>query len=381
MRCIHAQGGAVFYTHPARWWIGAWGGKGGYPQQEKMRVSNMAVELPLDVLAGPTFDGLDVITGSGEFGADQKSFQLWSLLLNHGYRLAATASSDSCFDRPGGAVPGTARLYTYIEGSFSFEAAARAAAAGRTFATTGPLVVVSIDGKPPGSSLAADGRSRSMRIEAWSSGAATEGLKRVEVLRNGEPFWKHALDGRQTAFQTTLPIQETKTAWYCVRVFGANEQRQRAISGALFFDEKPWSPPQPVPARIRVRAVEDGSDRALDAEFTEVSYVGIQPRLGQKHRVSAAAGTLTIPATSRLRAECAGFEPVTLSPVFDNPALVDLITRLEDKDLVDWRTFERIHAMLDDVALTFVLKRSAAIANRGARRMIGRGEIALGAIY
>ena len=27
-----------------------------------MRVSNMAVELPLDTLIGPTFDGLDVIT-------------------------------------------------------------------------------------------------------------------------------------------------------------------------------------------------------------------------------------------------------------------------------------------------------------------------------
>lgn len=28
---IHAQGGAVFYSHPARWWTGSWGGQGGYP--------------------------------------------------------------------------------------------------------------------------------------------------------------------------------------------------------------------------------------------------------------------------------------------------------------------------------------------------------------
>ncbi len=100
---IHAQGGTVFYTHPARWWTGSWGGQGIYPKREKMRVSNMAVELPLDTLAGPTFDGMDIITGSDEFAADQKSFQIWSLLLNHGYRVAATASSDACFDRPGGA--------------------------------------------------------------------------------------------------------------------------------------------------------------------------------------------------------------------------------------------------------------------------------------
>ena len=64
---IHAQGGAAFYSHPLRWWTGAWGGEGGYPKVESMRVSNMAVELPLDTLLGPTYDGIDVITGAGEF--------------------------------------------------------------------------------------------------------------------------------------------------------------------------------------------------------------------------------------------------------------------------------------------------------------------------
>jgi len=63
---IRAQGGAVFYTHPLRWWSGPWGGRGGYPKQEKMRVSNLAVELPLDTLLGPTYDGLDVFTSGGE---------------------------------------------------------------------------------------------------------------------------------------------------------------------------------------------------------------------------------------------------------------------------------------------------------------------------
>src|SRR5207249_62070 len=116
---IHAQHGAVFYTHPARWWMGAWGGQGAYPRREQMRVSNMAVELPLDTLIGPTFDGIDVLTGSGEHEANAKAFELWSLLLNHGYRLAATASSDACFDRPGGGIPGVVRTYTCIPGGFS----------------------------------------------------------------------------------------------------------------------------------------------------------------------------------------------------------------------------------------------------------------------
>ena len=352
---IHAQGGSVFYTHPARWWTGPWGGEGGYPKQEQMRVSNMAVELPLDVLAGPTFDGLDVITGAGEFAANQKSFELWSLLLNRGYRLAATASSDACFDRPGDAVPGAARLYTFMEGGFSIAAAARAAAQGRTFATTGPLLVVSVDGRPPGSSYPADGHPHEMRLEAWSSGAATGGLARVEILRNGQPFQQHVLGNQPSSFQTNLTIPENHTSWYCVRVFGSNEERQRAISGAFFFDGKPWRASEPVKARVRVRVVEAGSGRALDATLTEVNYLGTQPQPGAKHRLPGGSGELTIPATARLRADVVGFEPVTLSPFFDHPALVETVTRLEDQDLLDWRTFERIQDLLGEVTLTFRL--------------------------
>ena len=352
---IHAQGGSVFYTHPARWWTGPWGGEGGYPRQEKMRVSNMAVELPLDVLAGPTFDGLDVITGAGEFAANQKSFQLWSLLLNRGYRVALTASSDACFDRPEGAVPGAARLYTFVEGGFSIAAVARAAAQGRTFATTGPLLVVSVDGRPPGSSYPADGHPHEMRLEAWSSGAATGGLARMEILRNGQPFQRHVLGNQPSSFQTNLTIPENHTSWYCVRVFGSNEERQRAISGAFFFDGKPWRAPEPVKARVRVRVVEAGSGRALDATLTEVNHLGTQPQPGAKHRLPGGSGELTIPATARLRADAAGFEPVTLSPFFDHPALVETVTRLADKDLLDWRTFERIQDLLGEVTLTFRL--------------------------
>ncbi len=352
---IHAQGGAVFYTHPARWWTGPWGGQGGYPKQENMRVSNMAVELPLDVLAGPTFDGLDVITGAGEFAADQKSFQLWSLLLNHGYRVAATASSDTCFDRPGVAVPGAARLYTFLEGGFSIGAAARAAAQGRTFATTGPLVVALVDGRPPGTAWASDGREHVLRIEAWSSGAVSGGLDRVEILRNGELFQKHVPAGQPTSFQTNVVIREDRTSWYCVRAFGADQQRQRAISGAFFFDQQPWRAPEPVKARVHVRVIDAASGGSLDATLTEISCLGTQPQPGATHRMAGGSGLLTIPATVRLRAHADGYEPVTLSPFFDHPAIIEMVTHLGDSDLVEWGTFERIRALLDDVTLTFRL--------------------------
>lgn len=250
---IRAQGGTVFYTHPARWWTGSWGGQGGYPKQERMRISNLAVELPLDTLIGPTFDGVDLITGNGEFAANAMAFDLWCLLLNHGYRVAGTASSDACFDRPGGATPGVARTYTYVAEDFSFPAVARATAQGRTFVTTGPLLLVSVDGQPAGSVFAADGHPRNLQIEAWASGADPGGLSRLEILRNGRLVQTHPFAPAASAFVTNVPIAETETAWYCVRAFGRDPQRQRAISGAFFFDATPHRAPAPVPARVRVR--------------------------------------------------------------------------------------------------------------------------------
>ncbi len=355
---IRAQGGVAVYTHPARWWTGPWGGSGGYPRQDRMRISNMAAELPLDVVAGPTFDGIDVITGAGEFGADEKSYRLWALLLNHGYRLAATASSDACFDRPGGAQPGTARLYTFIEGGFSIPAAAQAIVQGRTLATTGPLLLVSVDGRPPGSSFPADGRPRGMRIECWASGAATGGLTRLEILRGGQPFWQYAFSGQPHRFQTNLTIKEGRTSWYSARLFGSSPQLERAATGAFFFDEKPWRPPDPFQATVHVQVREAGSGRPLDATLTEVNYRGTKPQFGLRHRLAGGSGTIAIPATVRLRAEAEGFTPATLSPFLGFPPLVETVTRLEDKDLLDWQTFERIQALLNCVTLHFDLKRA-----------------------
>ena len=96
-----------------------------------------------------------------------------------------------------------------------------------------------------------------------------------------------------------------------------------------------------------------GSGRALDATLTEVNYLGNQPQFGAKHRLPGGSGGVSIPATARLRADAPGFEPLTLSPFFDHPSLVELITRLEDRDLLDWRTFERIRELLGEVTLTF----------------------------
>jgi hypothetical protein len=321
-----------------------------------MRISNMAVELPLDTVIGPTYDGLDLITSAGEFKANEMAFDLWCLLLNHGYRVAGTASSDACFDRPGGATPGAARTYTYLEEEFSLPAVARATAKGRTFVSTGPLLVVSADGRPPGSVLPANGRSTALRIDAWASGADSGGLTRWDVLRDGKLLQSTTLSPPVATLATNFTIPP-ESAWYCVRVFGSDPQRQRAISGAFFVDAIEHQPPPPAPARVKVRAHDVVSGAPISGALTEITYLGVIPREGKRHELNDGSGAFVVPATVRLRLDAQGYQPVEKSIFLDNAAMVELITGLQAEDLLQWTTFERVRELLGEVSLEFSMKK------------------------
>lgn len=355
---IHSLGGYSFYTHPFRWWWGPWGGQGGYPRQERMRVSNMAVELPLDTLLGPTYDGIDVLTTAGEAEANERAFRLWMMLLNQGYRVAATASSDTTFDRPGGGRPGSARTYTYLPERFSLQAVSRATAAGATFATNGPLLVTHLDGKPPGTSFPADGIPRKLSVQAWASGQDSDGLKVVEIFRNGQPFRRDEISEPTFSYHSDLEVAETTSAWYCVRVLGGNRKTQTAISGAFFLDPAAYQAPEPVHPRIRVRIEDAQTGTPLSGIITEVQHLGPLGQPGPTHMIETGEYTLQVPGTVRLQAEVDGYLPMILSPLFDSPELISRVTGLTDDELGNWKTFEGIREMLSHLTLRFRLERA-----------------------
>jgi hypothetical protein len=319
----------------------------------------MAVELPLDTIIGPTYDGLDLITTSGEHHANAMAFNLWSLLLNHGYRLAGTASSDACFDRPGGATPGSVRTYTYVENGFSLPAVARAMAQGRNFVTSGPLLIVSLDNAPPGTTFPSNGRPASLNIEAWPSGSDPGGLTRLELLRNGTPILTNLFAPPLASYTTNLSIAEPDTAWYCVRVFGTDPLRQRAISGAFFFESASHQPPTPALARARISLRDAVTGAPLSGSITEIYGLNDPPRSGQRHPVHLGNADLQVPGTARLRAEVDGYRAAILSPFLDHPPLVEFITGLAADDLLNWATFERARDLLNSVTLDYRLERDA----------------------
>jgi hypothetical protein len=253
-------------------------------------------------------------------------------------------------------MPGVVRTYTFLSGGFSLPAVTRAAARGANFVTSGPLLLLSLDGRPPGSTFRANGQSHNLQIEAWASGMDPKGLSRLELLRNGELVESNSFSPMLPFFKTNLTLRASEPGWYCVRVFGSEPQRQRAISGAFFFRAKDYRPPPAMRTKVRVILRDAETGDKLTGAVSEVLFHGTIPCPGKKHAI-AGGDLVTIPSTTRLCATVPGYEQQTQSPFLDNPALRDYITGFSAEDLLKWETFEQVRTFLNQSELTFDLRK------------------------
>ncbi|MBN9664073.1 MAG: CehA/McbA family metallohydrolase [Acidobacteria bacterium] len=353
---IHAHGGVIAYTHPCRWWWGQWGGRGGFPVEERKFISNLAAELPFDTVAGPTYDALDILMQTHEKVVNANGQKLWFLLLNHGYRIPATASSDATFDNENRGTPGKVRIYTKIDGPPGIAAAAGAIRAGRSFVTSGPLLLLEVDGHGPGSTLVAPGAQRRVaRLRAWPSGAPGERLTAVELLRNGEVIRTFTPPDSDGAFEAEHTWLEEGDAWIIARCFGRNRDTQVAITNAVFLDRSAWIPPSPAKAKVQVRVTDRDSGAPVGALCEAVEMVGRSPRILWSGEAREGAVDLEIPATARVRVTAPGYRPMTRSVFLDVPAILRSTLETRVEQLLDWSTYERTRRLLSEAQLEFPL--------------------------
>ena len=336
---IHSLGGIVSYTHPHRWWTGKWGGQGIYPVEENKFVSNLAAELPFDTVAGPTYDMIDILMRVNEREVNRKGLALWFMLLNHGYRITATASSDATFDNPGGAVPGAVRNYTRIDGPVTMDRIAAAMKAGRNFVTSGPLILFRAGKNQVGDVVKAPAKLAA-EIQAWPAGT------KIELIRNGEVVRRFDSD------QATFEIDERETAWYVARALGSSDT-QVAITNPIYFESSTYRAPQPATAHVRATIAGPASGTVEVLE-----YVGRDPVVRKTVPFTGRAVELDAPATARLRVRAPGYEPQTKSIYMDTPELLSTTLTLRSETLNDWATFDRIRKLLGDVRMSFALAQS-----------------------
>jgi TolB protein len=347
---IHSLGGITTYSHPARWWVGKWGGQGIYPVEDNKFISNMAAELPFDTVCGPTYDAVDILMPPQEVKANQEALKLWFLLLNHGYRIAAGGSSDATFDRPGGGVPGKVRMYTHLDGDVEMPLIAEAMKAGRSFVTSGPLLVLEIGGRTSGSMVTLPAPAQKGRIRAWA-----DRLTRVDLIRNGVVVRTFDDAAGKSEFTADFDISETGPAWYIARCYGSDEM-QVAFTNPVWFEPRGWQPPPLARARVRVSVV-DGSGKALDGDCEIIRMVGQEPVVESRTRFRAGKLSLDAPGTARLRVRVPGYKTAMQSILMDYAPLRDMTLNMRPEQLSDWGAFERIRERLMQVSLEFHMER------------------------
>lgn len=153
--------------------------------------------------------------------ATPRGLALWTLdiyyrFLNCGFRLPVSAGSASGVK----AAPlGHNRVYVHLDGRFSYQSWFQALKQGRSFATNGPILLLTADGKIPGATIerpATGGRIR-VKVQAHSAGA----LEKLELLFKGRVV---EATGRPS-LETELELKES--GWVAARAFESGAKTVR----------------------------------------------------------------------------------------------------------------------------------------------------------
>ncbi len=193
------QGGAASYAHP------------GYnftadPQTMSAR------ELPVDLALG-SINAMDVLSNADE----DASTPMWHRLLNTGLKCAISAGTDSFTNRRHHWLPGGQRVYVQAPGEFNYERWIENYKAGRSFATNGPIVRFTVEGKGPGEEVRLPGPGQ---VTAEASVTSFVPFETVELVANGKVVatGRPGRDGRSARLRVTHKLDQS--AWLAARVRG-----------------------------------------------------------------------------------------------------------------------------------------------------------------
>jgi hypothetical protein len=192
------QGGAVTYAHPA---------KAATFDQASAR------ELPVDLALGE-IDAMDVLSNEDEMAG----MDLWYRLLNCGFRLSISAGTDSFMNVSDHYTPGGGRVYVKVDKPLDYADWLWNYKRGRSFASNGPVILLTVNGKEPGDELRfAEGSSPRVTLNALVHTQVP--LDKVEVIVNGKIEASIPARGlRHLTLDRTIPVR--RSSWIAVRALG-----------------------------------------------------------------------------------------------------------------------------------------------------------------
>lgn len=149
----------------------------------------------------------------------------WYRLLNCGIRLSCTGGSDFPFWAemlaPWYPNLGLDRTYAHVEADYSYRGWIEGVRRGNTFASNGPLLTFTVNGRPAGAEVLVEGSENAVRVKA--SAVCNYGLDCLEVVRNGAVVMRVEGNGGQTEIACDEKIPLGESAWFAVRARGKVE--------------------------------------------------------------------------------------------------------------------------------------------------------------
>jgi TolB protein len=181
--------------------------------------------------AASTLVALDVALGLGDYydlaalwSDELGSAEFYYRLLNAGFRVAATGGTDNFSDVWRDPPPGSARTFAKIEGRLTLESWMTAIRRGRTFVSTGPLVLMTVAGRDPGDEIVVPANAPAElpgRVEVLSIAR----IDSLQIVVNGSvvrTVAAGARDSARLAFEGMIPVPEG--GWVAARVLGKPSQ-------------------------------------------------------------------------------------------------------------------------------------------------------------
>ena len=234
-RTIHAQGGLAIPVHPL------YGDVVRVNKKTGRRMYGMINnELLLWLLCRP--DMTPVVDFF--YFPEERAEKFWYRLLNRGYTLACSGSSDAAFDV--GRSPGSSHA-TYAKlDKLDGDSIVKAFRAGRTMVSYfGAGVILEIDGRTSGDTFAPGEAKHQLVVDAYSDPGSKMTLR---VIRNGDVWAEETFttpaNGR---FTLRRELVETKNAWYVAMLKNAGSRSPRAAASPIYFRGPDFRPPEVIP--------------------------------------------------------------------------------------------------------------------------------------
>ena len=201
----HAQGSVSGYVHPF-----------DPPAPDPNGADPITNALPVDVALGKA-DYIEVVG----FSDHQTTAGVWYRLLNAGFRLPAGSGTDAManFASLRGPV-GMNRVFVRSGKKLDYRAWLGALKAGRTFATNGPLLAFTLEGREVGDEITLPAGEHN--LVAKVSLRSIVPVERLEIVSNGVVVATVPLAAGGTRANAAIPLPIARSSWYTLRAWSSS---------------------------------------------------------------------------------------------------------------------------------------------------------------